>query len=81
MAQWTASNRFSPPHADLFLPLCPAPFHLRFPCASHSSPWSNLYSPPLDDGTAPSPKRRELEVQMNEGFDVYRDLCVAFSPG
>ena len=42
----------------------------------YRSPWSNEYDPPLDDGTAPSPKLRKLEILMNEAFDMYRELCV-----
>ncbi|KZV63098.1 F-actin capping protein, beta subunit [Peniophora sp. CONT] len=41
---------------------------------SYRSPWSNEYDPPLDDGTAPSPKLRKLEILMNEAFDMYREL-------
>ncbi|KAJ3062023.1 F-actin-capping protein subunit beta [Podochytrium sp. JEL0797] len=42
--------------------------------ASHRSPWSNDYQPPLADGTRPSPRLRKLEIAMNEAFDVYREL-------
>ncbi|SGY76527.1 BQ5605_C005g03497 [Microbotryum silenes-dioicae] len=38
------------------------------------SPWTNAYDPPLADGTTPSPKLRQLEITMNDSFDVYRDL-------
>ncbi|GAA5832326.1 hypothetical protein JCM5353_004301 [Sporobolomyces roseus] len=41
---------------------------------SYRSPWTNQYTPPLSDGTAPSPGLRKLEVAMNDAFDVYRDL-------
>lgn len=41
---------------------------------SYRSPWSNTYDPPLDDGVTPSEELRELEIQANESFDVYRDL-------
>lgn len=41
---------------------------------SYRSPWSNEYNPPLPDGTSPSPKLRKLEIILNDGFDVYRDL-------
>ncbi|KAG8905909.1 F-actin-capping protein subunit beta [Tulasnella sp. 403] len=41
---------------------------------SYRSPWSNEYDPPLDDGTAPSPKLRKLEIQANEAFDAYREM-------
>ena len=44
------------------------------PAPLRSSPWTNTYSPELDDGTAPSAKLRTLEVAMNDAFDVYRDL-------
>lgn len=40
------------------------------------SPWSSKYDPPLKDGTQPSAKLREQEVQFNKAFDVYRDLYV-----
>lgn len=45
----------------------PPPFNGR-------SPWSNTYTPPLDDGTLPSDKLRELEVAMNNSFDSYREM-------
>ncbi|GAA5912105.1 F-actin-capping protein subunit beta [Sporobolomyces salmoneus] len=41
---------------------------------SYRSPWTNQYTPPLSDGTVPSPGLRKLEVAMNQAFDVYRDL-------
>lgn len=41
-----------------------------------SSPWSNEYDPPLDDGTVPSPKLRKLEITANEAFDTYREMSV-----
>lgn len=42
---------------------------------SYRSPWSNKYDPPLADGGAvPSSKLRQLEVQANDVFDVYRDM-------
>lgn len=41
---------------------------------SSSSPWSNEYDPPLEDGTTPSPKLRKLEIAANEAFDTYREL-------
>jgi len=41
---------------------------------SYRSPWSNEYDPPLSDGALPSDKLRELEVEANHVFDVYRDL-------
>jgi len=42
---------------------------------SYRSPWTNKYDPPLDDTSCfPSEKLRDLEVQMNDVFDIYRDL-------
>jgi len=41
---------------------------------SYRSPWSNQYDPALNDGALPSKQLRELEVQANEVFDIYRDL-------
>ncbi|KAG6821342.1 hypothetical protein H0H93_000203 [Arthromyces matolae] len=41
---------------------------------SYRSPWSNEYDPPLEDGTAPTPKLRKLEIAANEAFDTYREL-------
>ena len=38
------------------------------------SPWSNKYDPPLSDGAVPSSSLRQLELQANEVFDIYRDL-------
>lgn len=41
---------------------------------SYRSPWSNLYDPPLSDGTVPSPSLRKLEEAANTAFSVYLDL-------
>jgi len=41
---------------------------------SYRSPWSNKFDPPLSDGTTPPKDLRELEIQMNKAFDLYRDL-------
>jgi capping protein (actin filament) muscle Z-line, beta len=52
---------------------------------SFRSPWSNIYDPPLPignngqggsggGGILPSEKMRKLEIQLNEGFDTYREL-------
>lgn len=41
---------------------------------SYRSPWSSKYDPPLGDGAQPSAPLRKLEVQLNEVFDIYRDL-------
>lgn len=39
------------------------------------NPFSNEYHPPLPDGGArPSPLLRELELQLNDAFQVYKDL-------
>ncbi|KAJ7592962.1 F-actin-capping protein subunit beta [Mycena floridula] len=41
---------------------------------SYRSPWSNEYDPPLEEGTAPTPKLRKLEISANEAFDTYREM-------
>ncbi|KPV72695.1 uncharacterized protein RHOBADRAFT_39298 [Rhodotorula graminis WP1] len=41
---------------------------------SYRSPWTNEYDPPLADGTTPSGPLRQLELALNDAFDVYRDL-------
>lgn len=41
---------------------------------SYRSPWSNTYDPPLSDGAMPSAPLRKVEVQMNDAFNIYRDL-------
>merc|ERR1711879_104900 len=41
---------------------------------SYRSPWTNKYDPSLPDGALPSAQLRQLEVQANEVFDIYRDL-------
>ena len=41
-----------------------------------SSPWSNAYDPPLEDGAVPSAKLRKLEITANDAFDTYRDMLV-----
>lgn len=41
---------------------------------SFRSPWSNEYDPPLQDGTQPPQKIRELEIRANEAFNTYRQL-------
>lgn len=41
---------------------------------SYRSPWSNSYDPPLDDGTMPSEKLRQLEVDANNAFNTYREM-------
>lgn len=45
---------------------------------SWRSPWSNEFEPPVPDGegTVPSERVRKMEIRMNEGVDVYRELCV-----
>lgn len=44
-------------------------------CLVLRSPWSNEYNPPLEDGVVPPPKLRALELDANEKFDKYRELC------
>lgn len=41
---------------------------------SYRSPWSNAYTPPLEDGFVPSDHLRKLEIQANEIFNAYREL-------
>jgi capping protein beta len=44
---------------------------------SYRSPWTNKYYPPLDDGDEgfrPSQQLRNLEIECNAVFDVYRHL-------
>eukprot|EP01097_Dermamoeba_algensis_P000871 TRINITY_DN1321_c0_g1_i1.p1 TRINITY_DN1321_c0_g1~~TRINITY_DN1321_c0_g1_i1.p1 ORF type:complete len:290 (-),score=90.76 TRINITY_DN1321_c0_g1_i1:94-903(-) len=41
---------------------------------SYRSPWSNNYDPPLRDGAAPSAELRAVEVEMNDAFNIYRDM-------
>jgi len=41
---------------------------------SYRSPWSNKYDPPLSDGVLPSNQLRKFEVEMNDVFDIYRNL-------
>lgn len=42
--------------------------------ASHRSPWSNQYDPPLEDGSMPSDRLRQLEIDANNAFDQFRDM-------
>lgn len=41
---------------------------------SYRSPWSNMYDPPLEDGTVPSDRLRKLEISANAAFDQYREM-------
>jgi len=41
---------------------------------SYRSPWSNKYDPPLSDGVLPSDKLRKFEIELNDVFDIYRNL-------
>lgn len=41
---------------------------------SYRSPWSNIYYPPLEDGTMPSDSLRKLEIEANLAFSQYRDM-------
>jgi len=43
-------------------------------CCSVSSPWSNTYEPPLEDGTLPTDRLRRLEIDANAAFDQYRQM-------
>ena len=40
---------------------------------SFRSPWSNKYTPPLDDGILPSEELRKMEIAANDAFDQYRE--------
>jgi len=41
---------------------------------SYRSPWTNTYYPSLEDGAYPSDRLRELEVEANRAFDIYREM-------
>lgn len=41
---------------------------------SYRSPWSNSYDPPLEDGSLPSERLRNLEIEANYAFDQYREM-------
>lgn len=41
---------------------------------SFRSPWSNQYDPPMEDANLPSEKLRQLEVDANHAFDMYREM-------
>lgn len=41
---------------------------------SYRSPWSNTYTPFIEDGFLPSEKLRNMEMEFNELFDAYREL-------
>lgn len=41
---------------------------------SYRSPWSNKYTPTLDDGFLPSERLRNMEIEANSLFDTYREL-------
>lgn len=41
---------------------------------SYRSPWSNNYFPRLEDGTLPSERLRQMEVEGNSAFDQYREM-------
>jgi len=40
---------------------------------SFRSPWSNKYTPVLDDGVVPSEELRRMEIAANDAFDQYRE--------
>jgi len=41
---------------------------------SFRSPWSNSYFPEIDDGFLPPQRLRQMEIEANDVFDVYRKL-------
>jgi len=41
---------------------------------SYRSPWSNSYFPHIDDGFTPPARLRNIEVEANKLFDVYRRM-------
>lgn len=41
---------------------------------SYRSPWSNEYFPAAEEGFLPSQKLRQLEIEANNIFDVYRKM-------
>jgi len=41
---------------------------------SYRSPWSNTYYPELEDGFLPTHRLRQMEIEANDVFDVYRKL-------
>ncbi|XP_074596882.1 F-actin-capping protein subunit beta [Brevipalpus obovatus] len=41
---------------------------------SYRSPWSNAYDPEIEDGTVPSEKLRQMEIDANTAFAQYRDM-------
>jgi len=43
---------------------------------SFRSPWSNSYYPPLDDGFLPNQRLRNMEIEANKIFDIYRKQSV-----
>ncbi|KAJ0024793.1 hypothetical protein Pint_07844 [Pistacia integerrima] len=40
---------------------------------SYRSPWSNKYHPPLEDAPYPTSELRNLEIEANDIFAIYRD--------
>ncbi len=45
-----------------------------------SSPWSNTYFPPSDDGFVPTAGLRKMEMEANDIFDTYRKLYAKLQP-
>ncbi|XP_053209472.1 F-actin-capping protein subunit beta-like [Panonychus citri] len=41
---------------------------------SYRSPWSNSYEPELEDGTVPSERLRQIEIDANSAFAQYREM-------
>jgi capping protein beta len=73
------ATQFSPLSIICLLPLAASRLNLPPPTTTtttlgNSSPWSNKYDPPLEDGAVPSDSLRELELQANAAFDTYREL-------
>lgn len=47
---------------------------INFSFILNRSPWSNQYDPPMEDANLPSEKLRQLEVDANHAFDMYREM-------
>lgn len=41
---------------------------------SYRSPWSNSYEPEIEDGTVPSERLRQMEIDANAAFAQYREM-------
>jgi len=40
---------------------------------SHRSPWNNKYDPPIAGGCTPPMRLRDLEVELNKAFSIYKE--------